>query len=87
MLTLTVDSSTQTENNNFCNKLIAEVSVATPFGNAKSRQTFYMFTDKANNKGITAQLDLSNFDVVEKDYINPENNESMKLKYIYPKRS
>lgn len=83
---LTVESSTKTENNNYCNKLIAESSVETPFGNANSRQTFYMFTDKENKKGVSAKMDLDAFDVVEKDYINPETNESMRLKYIYPKR-
>jgi hypothetical protein len=86
MLQLTVESSTKTENNNFCNKLTAEVTEQTPFGKAKSRQTFYLFTDQVNNKGVTAQMDLSKFDIVEKDYTNPETNESMKLKYIYPKR-
>lgn len=82
---LTVESSTKTENNNFCNKLVSNETVATAFGKASTRQTFYLFTDQANAKGTTGELDLNGFDIVEKDFTNPE-GDSMKLKYLYPKR-
>jgi len=84
-ITLNVASSTETENGNYCNKLVANESVKTAFGNANSRQTFYLFTDSENKEGTSGKLDLSAFDVVEKDWTNDE-GQDMKLKYLYPKR-
>jgi hypothetical protein len=84
-ITLKVASSTQTENGNFCNKLVAESTVDTAFGGASTRQTFYLFTDKQNPVGTEGKLDLSSFDVVDKAWVNPD-GDSMTLKYLYPAR-
>lgn len=85
MITLTVASSTKTENGNYCNKLVAQESVKTDFGNATTRQTYYMFTDQENKVDATGKLDLSAFDVVEKEWDNSE-GQTMTLKYLYPLR-
>jgi len=84
-ITLKVASSTQTENGNFCNKLVAESTVDTAFGGASTRSTYYLFTDKQNAVGTQGVLNLSAFDVVDKAWTNPE-GESMTLKYLYPAR-
>ena len=84
-ITLKVASSTQTETGNYCNKLVAESSIASDFGNVSTRQTYYMFTDKENKEGTEGKLDLSNFDVVDKDWTS-EDGDEMVLKYLYPKR-
>lgn len=83
--TLKVASSTQTENGNFCNKLVAETSVKSAFGNVSSRQTYYMFTDQENKVGTEGKLDLSAFDIVDKDFVT-EDGDVISLKYVYPKR-
>ena len=84
-ITLEVASSTKTENGNFCNKLVAQESVSTVFGNATTRQTYYLFTDQENKEGTSGKMDLSAFDIVEKPWTS-DDGESMTLKYIYPKR-
>lgn len=83
--TLQVASSTKTENGNFCNKLVAQESVGTVFGNTTTRQTYYLFTDKENKVGDEGKLDLSAFDIVDKDF-TAEDGTDMVLKYLYPKR-
>ena len=91
--TLKVEKSTPTKNNSFCNKLVAKVSntQATVFGNSTSntQETYYLFTDKVNTVGFTAQLDLAGFDVVLKPHQIAKEDGSMEninLKYLYPKR-
>lgn len=90
---LTVVSSNVTTNNNFCNKLQAKTTrtVATAFGNNTSEQqeTYYLFTDKANQVGFKAPLDLANFDIVNKPFDMPQADgtiEKITLKYLYPKK-
>ena len=85
MSTLEVASSTKTENDNYCNKLVAESTVDTAFGGASTRQTYYLFTDKSNKVGTKGVMDLSAFDVVEKEWSNPD-GDVMTLKYLYPAR-
>ena len=82
-ITLKVASSTETENGNYCNKLVAESSVDTVFGEMTTRQTYYAFTKKVNKVDTEGKLDLSQFDIVEKPWTNPEGDE-MVLKYLYP---
>ena len=90
---LTVESSNATVNNSFCNKLVSKTEVITPtvFGNniSNTQETYYLFTDKQNAKGFSAQLDIAKFDVVEKPFdITQENGtiETVQLKYLYPRR-
>jgi len=91
-LELTVESSNPTKNGNYCNKLVAKsvISVQTAFGvvEQERQSTYYLFTKTANNKGVKAQMDISLFDVISKDYeiINEAGNpETIQLKYLYPK--
>ena len=90
---LTVESSNVTVNNSFCNKLVSKTEIITPtvFGNSisQTQETYYLFTDKANAKGFTAQLDIANFDVVEKPFEITNDKgiaETIQLKYLYPRR-
>jgi len=85
-LQLRVDKSTKTENGNFCNKLIAEQQVHTPFGASTTRQTFYLFTDQENKVGTVGALDMAHFDVVESEYQPEGSDEIIILKKLYPKR-
>ena len=85
LTTLKVASSTKTENNSFCNKLVAESKVDTAFGNANTRQTYYLFTDKENTVDSEGKLDLAKFDIVDKPWTNPD-GDVMNLKYLYPAR-
>ena len=92
--TLTVKSSTPTKNNSFCNKLFAQVigaPVVSAFGSttSSSQETYYLFTDKQNAVGFSAQLDLDQFDVVTKPFGMAKEDgtvENINLKYLYPKR-
>lgn len=93
MLELTVESSTKTKNDNFCNKLVSKTiaKVETDFGTVESERTvtYYLFTNKENPKGMKAKMNLELFDVVEKSY--PFIDEAgaaqeATLKYLYPKR-
>lgn len=93
MLELTVESSTKTKNDNFCNKLQAKsvVSVETEFGVVESERqvTYYLFTNKENPKGMKAKLNLAAFDIVEKEYPFLDETgaqQTAALKYLYPKR-
>lgn len=87
-LNFTVASSTATKNGLYCNKLVnkSEISVQTEFGTVSSERqyTLYMFTDKQNPVGMSASLNLDNFDIVTKEY--DVNGETIPLKYAYPKR-
>lgn len=91
---LSVVSSNKTKNDNFCNKLQNKsvIEVETEFGTvSQERQsTFYLFTDKANEVGKEADLDLAKFDIIEKSYDITEGElagETISLKYLYPKKS
>jgi len=92
-LELTVESSSKTKNDNFCNKLVSKRvhKVETDFGTVESEQTatYYLFTNKENAKGMKAKMNLELFDIVEKEF--PFVDESgapqvATLKYLYPKR-
>jgi len=92
-LELTVESSTKTKNDNFCNKLVSKTiaKVETDFGVVESERTatYYLFTNKENAKGMKANLSLDLFDVVEKSYpfVDEQGAEqTATLKYLYPKR-
>ena len=92
--TFTVESSSPTKNGNFCNKLINKdtITIETDFGKVKQERstTYYLFTDKQNDEGLKAQLNLDVFDIVEKPYkfVDQETGaeEEISLKYLYPKR-
>jgi len=91
---LSVVSSNPTKNGNFCNKLQNKsvISVETEFGviSQERQSTFYLFTDKQNEIGKSAELDLAKFDIVEKEYEILEGDnagEIISLKQLYPKRA
>jgi len=90
-ITLTVAKSSLTKNKNFMNKLTGEgASVATAFGSVQGGQrTFYMFTDKENAKGLSAEIELDNFDQVKRQYpfVDEDGKEQeATLTYLYPLR-
>jgi hypothetical protein len=87
-----VVSSSPTKNGNFCNKIQNKsvIKVETEFGNVEQerQQTFYLFTKTQNEIGKKANLDISKFEVVSKDYNIEEGElagETITLKYLYPK--
>jgi hypothetical protein len=91
-ITLKVDVSTKTKNGNFMNKLIGEgEKVKTAFGIVEgAKRTFYMFTDQTNAKGLEAEVELNNFDVVQRPYEFTDDDgkdQIAKLSYLYPKRA
>ena len=93
MLELTVESSSKTKNDNFCNKLVSKTiaKVETEFGTVESERTatYYLFTNKQNAVGMKANLNLEAFDVVAKQYPFVDEagvEQSATLKYLYPKR-
>jgi hypothetical protein len=90
---LLVESSTKTKNDNFCNKLVNKsiIEIDTDFGKVSQERTstYYLFTEKENEKGMKASLDLELFDIIEKEYpfVDDEGAEQVAtLKYLYPKR-
>ena len=83
---LTVAKATKTESGNFCNKLVAEQTVQSAFGNVSSRQTYYMFTDQKNEVGFKAELDLDDYDIVESEFKPEDSDDTIMLKKLYPKR-
>jgi hypothetical protein len=88
-INLSVDVSTKTKNGNFMNKLIgAGASVATAFGSVEGgKRTFYMFTDQENAKGLSAEIELDNFDQVKREYpfVDDKGAEQVAtLTYLYP---
>lgn len=89
---LTVEQSTKTKNGNFMNKLVGKgESVTTAFGTAEGgKRTFYLFTDQENAKGLKAEVSLSDFDVVKRDYEFTDedgNEQTAVLSYLYPARA
>lgn len=72
VINLEVLSSTKSKNGGFINKLQnkSEISVETPFGNKTQTQqtTYYMKTDTQAKVGFKADLDVAQFDVVERMY-------------------
>ncbi len=91
-ITLTVAVSTKTTNGNFMNKLTgAGDSVTTAFGTVQGgKRTFYMFTDQANAVGVSAPVDLSQFDLIKRDYPFTDDKgvaQVAVLSYLYPKRA
>lgn len=91
----TVSMSKKTVNGNFFTKVENKSinKVATPFGDVEqeSKTTYYFFANAENEVGKEAEIDLSLFDVVEKDFpfTDKETGEEgiAKLKYLYPKRA
>jgi len=89
---LTVDKSTKTKEGNYSNKLIAPgETVQTAFGKVEgAKRTFYMFTDQMNEKGVEAELDLNDFDIVKREWdtIDEETQKEIKITIttLYPKR-
>jgi len=85
----TVVSATATTNNNHCVKLQhrEEVIVNTAFGDAISSQqtTYYIFTTVAPPIGFKAPLDVSIFDIVNKEH-TAQDGTVVSLKYLYPKK-
>lgn len=91
---LTVISSTPTKNGTFCNKLQnkSEISQDSVFGAAKQerQKTYYLFTDQQNKVGMVGDLNLDNFDVIEKPFTianEDGSTEDIVLSYLYPKAS
>lgn len=89
----TIESSNETKNGNFCNKLLNKdiIKVETEFGvvEQERQSTYYLFTKQQNEVGKQAGLNLDLFDVVVKPYeidVNG-NKETIELKYLYPKRA
>jgi hypothetical protein len=92
VINLTVEVSTKTKNNNFMNKLTGVgTSVATAFGKVEGgKRTFYMFTDQANAVGLSADVDLNQFDLIKRDYPFVDDKgvaQVAVLSYLYPKRA
>ena len=92
IINLTVETSTSTKNGNFANKLIGKgAEVATAFGKVEGgKRTFYMFTDTQNAKGLSADIELNNFDQVKRDYpfVDDKGAEQVAtLTYLYPKKA
>ena len=69
-ITLTIEACTKTSNDNFMNKLVGKTpGIKTAFGTAEGgKRTFYLFTDQENAKGVSAEIDLEQFDVIKRDY-------------------
>lgn len=91
-INLTVEVSTKTKNGNFMNKLTgAGQSVATAFGQVEGgKRTFYMFTDQENAKGLSAEIELNNFDQVKREYpfVDDKGVEQVAtLTYLYPQKA
>lgn len=91
-ITLTVDVSTKTKNDNFMNKLTGKgATVATAFGTVEGgKRTFYMFTDQENVKGLEAEVELDSFDQVKRDYPFVDDKgveQTAVLTYLYPKKA
>jgi hypothetical protein len=91
-ITLTIDKSVKTVNDNFMNKLIGKGnSVTTAFGTTEGgRRTFYMFTDQENAKGLSAEVDLSQFDQIKREYPFTDDQGAEQvatLTYLYPKKA
>jgi hypothetical protein len=92
IIELTVESSTETKNGNFANKLVGKTEgVKTAFGEVEGgKRTFYMFTDTANAKGTKGPVNLDQFDTIVNDYpfTDDKGDEQIaKLSYLYPKRT
>jgi len=89
----TIESSNETKNGNFCNKLLNKdiIKVETDFGVVEQERqtTYYLFTKQQNEVGKKAGLNLDLFDVIAKPYeIEIDGNtETIELKYLYPKRA
>ena len=91
-INLTIDVSTKTKNGNFMNKLVgAGASVKTAFGSVEGgKRTFYMFTDQENAKGLSADIELDNFDQVKREYpfVDDKGAEQVAtLTYLYPQKA
>ena len=91
-INLTIDASTKTKNGNFMNKLVgAGESVATAFGKVEGgKRTFYMFTDQENAKGVNADVELSNFDQIKREYPFTDDKGAEQVAtvtYLYPQKA
>ena len=89
---LKVDSSTKTKNNNFMTKLVGKTEgVKTAFGEVEGgKRTFYMFTDQENAKGVEAEIELNDFDIIKNDFPFTDDKgeeQTAVLSYLYPKRT
>jgi hypothetical protein len=89
---LVVETSTKTKNNNYMTKLVGKTEgVKTAFGEVEGgNRTFYMFTDQENPKGLSAEIELDDFDVVKNDYPFTDDKgeeQTAVLSYLYPKRT
>jgi hypothetical protein len=92
IIELTIESSTETVNGNFANKLVGKTEgVKTAFGEVEGgKRTFYMFTDTENTKGTKGPVDLDQFDTVKNEYpfTDDKGEEQIAmLSYLYPKRT
>ena len=92
IINLSVEVSTKTKNGNFMNKLVGKgATVKTAFGEVEGgKRTFYMFTDQENAKGLSADVELSNFDQIKREYpfVDDAGAEQVAtLTYLYPKRA
>lgn len=92
IINLTVESSTQTVNKNFANKLVGKTEgVKTAFGEVEGgKRTYYMFTDTVNAVGTQGDVNLDLFDIVKNDYpfTDDKGEEQIAvLSYLYPKRA
>jgi hypothetical protein len=91
-ITLKVEVSTKTKNDNYMNKLVGKgAMVQTAFGTVEgAKRTFYMFTDQANAKDVEAEIELDDFDQVKRDYDFLDENQKEQtavLTYLYPQKA
>ena len=92
LIKLTIDRCTKTEQDNYSNKLIAPGEIVkTPFGNVEgAKRTFYMFTDQMNEKGVQAEIDLDEFDIVKREWDTVDEKTQKEITItittLYPKR-
>lgn len=86
---LKVVSATASKNGGFIHKLQSNTTkvVKTVFGakTQESQATYYMKLDEAAPIGMEAELDLSEFKVVDREFLLEDTGEIIMLKWIHLK--
>ena len=88
---LTVDKSKSSKNGGFVltlKELGTSMAKSTPFGDTKTnpvKATYYMKTDTAPAVGFEAEIDLDDYDIIERPFTPEDSDTEITLKWLHIK--
>ncbi len=77
-----IASNPSNEGKSFVTTLRSETIVATPFGDKKKRETYYVSAPNKMEVGSHVELELKEWNVVERPY-NPTGSEEFMCKWLH----